>query len=545
MANRAQLAVRVKGQKKCHVHKDNDVIFVCKTCDVLICTTCILSSHKLHFDSFSELSKIKKEKTNIITDFINDTENVNIPKLNEEITSSRTKLLLCKTEYEKRRKNVIENTEKCKKELDEIAAQYVSIYNKMEVADTDLIQTHITDLERRLDTLNKLSSEYKQTLQTGTEVLVYDSVSEIRELDPNIPPTPNIKIAEFTPGMERLSHLKQALGNMELPTDHLQAGSASGGHSDQRPVVRPKQSTEAGQASSREVRYKLRDRPKVKYQFSYPDHITSICPTSDGCAWLCYYDTNTVNLINKKGRVIQTIQHNSVIQDISLDPTTGRLWFCCFRDNTICEVSTPYTTVTRFYTDDYPASLCVTREGRVVVGTRDYIQGYKVVMYTIDGQVLHTHIEEGSGTGFVKSISQCSVTGNIAAVAGKHIGGGSISSNFRRLIIVFSPTLQPLVHYRGEGIEDQWEGKQEQKSVTPDKFGASTVVYDSKGNIVIADKTRNTIELISGAGKYIKTLHTNKGEQGVVGIQKGDVLWSNLELDTGGWGLKLLKYYSD
>ncbi|XP_033729925.1 uncharacterized protein LOC117319197 [Pecten maximus] len=273
--------------------------------------------------------------------------------------------------YDKLRKNIIDNTKKCKLELDKITEDYIALCDRMEVAAMDLIQTHITDLESRLKTLRELSSEYKQTLQTGTSVLVYDSVTEIREMDPDIPPTPNIDMAEFTPGIDRLSHLKQALGNLKLTTDHLQAGSATSGHSDQRPVVRPKQSTEAGQASTGEVRYKLRDRPTVMSQFTYRGGITSVCPTSDGRAWLCDCITNTVNLIDNQGQVIQTIRHSSDIWDISLDPTTGRLWFCCYDDKTICEVSTSHKPVTRFTTEDGPVSLCVTREGRVVVGTGD------------------------------------------------------------------------------------------------------------------------------------------------------------------------------
>ncbi|XP_033745743.1 uncharacterized protein LOC117331251 [Pecten maximus] len=426
-----------------------------------------------------------------------------------------------KPQYENLRKKIIDNNNQCKLELDKITDDYIKFCDKMEVAAMDLIQTHITNLEERLDTLKQLSSEYKQNLQTGTAVLVYDSVSEIREMDSDIPPTPDIDMAEFTPGMDRLSHLKQALGNLKLPTDHLQAGLATGGHSDQCPVVRPKQSTGSGQASTGEVWYKLRDRPTVMSQFTYPDTITSICPTSDGRAWLCYYYTHTVKLINNQGRVIQTIQHKRNIWDISLDPNTGRLWFCCWEERSICEVSTSSKPVIRFTTESRPYSLCVTREGRVVVGTQGR-QGYKVVMYTVDGRVLHTHIVEG----LVRSITQCGVTGNIAVV----VDGKRIS--------VYNKTLQPLVHYRGEGIQT-WG------SVTPVDFGPCTVVYDRKGNIVIADTTRKTIELISGSGKYIKTLHTNKGYQGVVGIQKGDVLWSYLVLDTGKWGFKLLKYYSD
>ncbi|XP_033759624.1 uncharacterized protein LOC117341873 [Pecten maximus] len=523
-----QRPIRPKGQVKCDVHKQNEVVFLCQDCKMLICTKCSITLHKEHINSFLEISDIKTRHNQILQDFVNETENVNIPKLNQEIISSRTKMTSCKPMYDKLRKNIIDNNEKCKLELDKITEDYITLCDKMEVAAMDLIQTHITDLESRLKTLRELSSEYKQTLQTGTGVLVYDSASEIQEIDLGISPTPNIDMAQFTPGMDRLSHLKQALGNLKLTTDHLQAGSPTSGHSEQRPVVRPKQSTEAGQASTGEVRYKLRDRPTVMSQFPSPGYITSICPTSDGRAWLCNYVTNTVNLINNQVQVIQTVRHSSDIWDISVDPTTGRLWFCCWGDKTICEVSTSHKPVTRFTTDDDPDSLCVTREGRVVVGTRGR-QVYKVWVYTVDGQVLHTDIVEGG----VQSISQCGVTGNIAVVV------------YRKRIIVYNSTLQPLVNYQGEGIQARGEGIQIWGSVTPEQFDPRTVVYDSKGNIVIADQTRNTIELISGAGKYIKTLHTNKERQGPVGIQKGDVLWSNLELDTGEWVLKLLKYYSD
>ncbi|XP_033728881.1 uncharacterized protein LOC117317984 [Pecten maximus] len=527
---KAQDPIRPKGHPKCQIHKQNDVVISCQECRMLICITCSISTHKQHIDSFQELKKIETEQKQILQDFLNETDNVKIPKLNQEIVSSRTKMSSCKPMLDKLRKDIIDNKNQCKNQLDKLADDYISICDKMEVAAMDLIQTHITDLERRLDTLKKLSPDYKQALQTGTGVLVYDSVSEIREMDTDIPPTPDIQ-TDFTPGMDRQGHLKQALGNMKLPTDNLQPGATTSDHSAQNPVVQPKLSTEAGQASTRAVRFKLCDRPTVMSQFSYRDLITSICPTSDGRAWLSVYTSNTVKLMNKKGQVIQTIQYKGNILDISVDPTTGHLWFCCKIERTICEVSTSLTPVIRFIIDGYPNSLCVTRKGRVLVGT----QSNKVLMYTVDGQVLHTHIVERSETGAVQSITQCGNTGNIAIVSGQLIRwDASNPYSFRRHIIVYNPTFQPLVYYRGEGI-------QAQVPVTPDNFDPWTVVYDSKGNIVIADRTRRAIELISGEGKYIKTLHTSKGNQGPIGIQKGDVLWANLELNA----CKLLKYYSD
>ncbi|XP_021356995.1 uncharacterized protein LOC110452670 [Mizuhopecten yessoensis] len=542
-----QIPVRIKGHTKCLYHKDNEVVLLCQDCGLLICTTCSITTHKTHIDSFQEILKNTNDKKITLLDFMNKTESIEIPKLKNEIKSARKEISTCESNYQKLSIDIKKQRDQCKLYLDKITEDYLAICNKMEKGTTDLLQIHITKLEDRLDTLVKLSSECKQTLQTGTAVHVYDSVSEIQDMDLNIPQTPNIDMAEITPCNDRQSHLERAMGKMQTATDHLQAGLARSGHSKQCPVVRPKQSksTETGQTSTGAVLYKLCDSPTVISQFQCKDEITSICPTSTGCAWLCHFKTNTVKLINNKGKffsnkpkVIQKIQHYSNIRHISLDPTTGRLWFCCRDERTICEVSTSSTPVTRFTTEGYPRSLCVTRDGLVVVGTAG-TQGYKVVMYTADGQVLQTATVEGSGMGLVLSITQCGITSNIAVVSSKLISGDSSDlNNYRRHIIVYNPTLQPLVHYRGEGI-------QAREAITPEKFGPVSVVYDRKGNIVITDWTRNTIELISGAGKYIITLHTNKGTQGPVGIQKDDVLWSNLMLDTGEWELKLLKYYSD
>ncbi|XP_021361572.1 uncharacterized protein LOC110455650 isoform X2 [Mizuhopecten yessoensis] len=536
-----QYPIRQRGHDKCPSHRENNLVFLCKGCKTLICSACIMTSHKEHIDSCIEIAKIAKEQRQELQDFVNDTDGMKIPKFKEEIKSARQELSICIPKYKLVSEDIKKQRDKCKLALDKITEDHLAICDKMEKASTDLLQTYITNLEDRLDNLVKLSSECKQTLQTGTAVRMYDSVLEVQDMDLDIPQTPNIDMTEFTPGNNRQSHLEQAMGKMKTPTDHLQAGSAPSGHSTHGPGVRPKQSksTETGQASTGSVLYKLCDSPIVISKFSYPDRITSICSTPDGCAWLCDFETNTVKLINNKGQVIQKIHHTSDIRDISLDPTTGRLWFCCRVERTIWEVSTTSTPVTRFTTEGNPNSLFVTREGLVVVGTRG-TERYGVVMYTADGRVLHTDTVVGSGEGLVRSITQCGVTGNIALVSGKLISGDSSDpNNYRRHIIVYNPTLQPLVHYQGEGI-------QAQKAVTPDKFVPATVVYDSKGNIVIADWKRNTLELISGTGKYIKTLHTNKGRrQRSVGIQKDDVLWSYLVLDTGKPGFKLLKYYSD
>ncbi|XP_033755896.1 uncharacterized protein LOC117338643 [Pecten maximus] len=534
----AQYPIRIKGTSTCPTHKDNDVVFLCQDCKMLICTTCSITSHKSHIDSFLELSRIKTQHQNILQDFVNDTDNVKIPKLNQEISSTRTELSQCKPKYGKLREKIKEENEKCKLQLDKITEEYTAICEKMELASADLFQTRITNLEERLDTLRKLSSECKQTLQIGTAVLMYDSVSEIQEMELDIPQATIINMTEFTPGQDRQNLLKQAMGNMEVPNNLSFAGLTTGGQSDQNQAVRPKKSTETDQASTAAVQSTFLECPEVVSKFSYPQSIKSICPTSDGRAWFCNRFNSTLTLINNKRQVIQKITGTNRIDDISLHPTSGLLWFCGVESEAIFAISVSNEHVPMFNTSEgLPTSLCVTKQGQIVVGI-GCSQGYKVEMYTIDGRVLYSAIEQGPVPGIVVSIAQCSVTGNIAVVGIKDAAGDSSDSEDRMPhVIVYDPKLQPLFHYRGEGIQSA-DG-----SVTPDKFDPATVVYDSKGNILVNERTRNTIELISGTGKHIRTLLTNKGTVGAIGIQKDDVLWSHLRI--GKWGVKLLKYYCD
>ncbi|XP_033753227.1 uncharacterized protein LOC117336722 [Pecten maximus] len=531
----AQIPVRPKGNNRCPSHKDNDVIILCRDCNMLICRHCVIGSHKSHKDSFLDISKAKSYYQNPVKDFVTDTDMIKIPKLKKAIASAKKEKSSCEPKYKILCEKIRKERDRCKLVFDKMAENYFKACDKMEMAATDLLQAHIKNLEERLDSLGRLSSEYKQTLQTGTAVLMYDSVFEIRQMGEDIPQMPFFDVTEFIPSMNIKRYLKQEKTTIKTPTDRLEPRSSFG--ENQNPAT--------GQSSSGSAQYKLRDSPTVIAMFPYSEPISSICLSPLGRAWVCDYETNLINLTNNKGQVIETVHHCSKISNISLDPNQGRLWFCCGDERTIYNVSASFKAVRRFTTEAEPVALCVTMEGRVVVGTWG-IQGYKVVMYTANGRVLHTAIVERSGMGYVLSITQCGVTGNIAVVGSKFIGGdGSDPDNFRRHIIVYNPTLQPLVHYRGEGLQTQGEGLQAREGIIPEKFDPCRVVYDSKGNIVIADGTRNTIELISGAGQFIKTLHKNKWRQGPVGIQKDDVVWIYSVLNSQERGFRLLKYYSD
>ncbi|OWF34756.1 uncharacterized protein LOC110443803 [Mizuhopecten yessoensis] len=282
-------------------------------------------------------------------------------------------------------------------------------------------------------------------------------------------------------------------------------------------------------------RFELLDKPTVISQFKYSNNITSIHPTEDGHAWISDSQSKTIVLVDNKGTVKRRVSHRNSVADISIALHTNHLWFCCLNDKTVYEVPTtsdePFK---RFKTDDEPFYLCVTKEGNIVVGSE-----FKVTIYDENGVVLHQTTRDVSGIVSPASIAQCPVTGNIAVVNGEPTGSDTDSINsWRSHIIVFDKTLGVMFQYRGEGIKDQ-------EPTATDLFGPNSISYDSFGNLAIADYKTYTVELISGTGQFIRTLNRNSREQGSIGIGTGNVLWTELESDSGDWIIQLMEYYKD
>ncbi|XP_069112243.1 uncharacterized protein [Argopecten irradians] len=280
--------------------------------------------------------------------------------------------------------------------------------------------------------------------------------------------------------------------------------------------------------------FEFLDEPAVISQFNYPNNITSIHPTGDGHAWISDSQSKTIVLVDDKGTVERKVtHHDGSIADISIASNTKHIWFCCLNEKTIYEVPTTSDQPTkRFKTADEPFYLCVTKDGNVVVGSE-----CKVTVYDGNGTVLHQTTRDVSGVVSPASIAQCPVTGNVAIVNGEPTGSDTDNiKSWRSHVIVFDKTLDVKFRYKGEGIQNH-------EAAPTHLFGPNSISYDSFGNLAIADYKTYTVELINGSGQFIKTLHRNSREQGAIGIDTGNVLWTELELDSGEWIIQLMKYY--
>lgn len=248
------------------------------------------------------------------------------------------------------------------------------------------------------------------------------------------------------------------------------------------------------------------DSPIVQLRFESPVECTSISPGPSG-VWLTDDESKELLLVDVEGRTKQKIKHTGNIISIALSSSSGNVWFCCAYDSVIYEVPTvEKKPVKRFMTHHPPNAICITKEGRVVVRS-----GINITLYTTTGEVMTTTSVskelQGNVIVITGSISQCQVTSNIAIT----YVWKSKEDTFCGVLHVYNKDLLLQFVYEGTECDRPYQA-----------------VYDSRGNLVVTTHN-DTVQLVSGSGHYIRTLHmeeTNVIE--CIGTWMDGVLWISI-----------------
>ncbi|XP_060072832.1 uncharacterized protein LOC132552627 [Ylistrum balloti] len=489
--------VRCKGSSKCPNHKQKDVVYVCLDCKILMCTTCgIKSSHKTH--NLEELDVYAPEKKSAMLEFINKSENNTLPQLREDTVSTEVQETKVSSELKEVTNNTKQHEKKCKHIIGVLISDITSQCEEIVRINLEKLRQHKEDTQHRYDVISAEVKECKKVLQTGTDVDVYDTEFDTIGNDRG-PDKPVLQTCQYQPCTNVTYHLQQAIGkftvgsittpiNAQLNTSSV--GNAGSG-----------KTSDDGKSSTHHSPYKLLDQSAIVSQFSFATKAISICATRKGEIWVLESECKTLTLLNSKGEIKRKIKLEGHVQDMCVCPTTGNLWFCN-RKQTIYLMHNQETPVKQFTVSDSPTCLCVTGNRIVVLATTD-----KLVACTVTGSVVCTTMNEKKTSLLPYMLSWCPVTGNVAVAYCEHVK----AADQRRLCVnVYDKSLKQMFTYIAGGL---------QQNTCLKMF----IVYDSVGNLVINDQNRNIIELISGSGQFIKTLHNTVG--GAISIDPNNVLF--------------------
>ncbi|XP_069108714.1 tripartite motif-containing protein 2-like [Argopecten irradians] len=522
----ANIPVRTEGQTTCNHHKGRQLDWFCEKCQEPICAKCISTIHKSH--PMCELSEVTLKKKQDIRNFIEKTEKNDLVQIGKYITSTDTLLKDNDNIFDKLSHELKMQTEKLKQDLDNLREETLSLYQNLKDDNIKLIQKYKQELEMLNKQLKHQIQKCKTTLQQGSHIQIYDTKCEI-DSRIHIPVKPTLDTVSFNPNNTPKGHLVQALGKVttsgQRHTSTDQKWSVSLADGQQQPSSQQQSEDKGKKAVARKT---LLTETKVVEEWESPCGITSICPTTDDQAWTRYSDTLT--LLDRKGTVIQKVTHKAYINDISLSPTTHRLWACDDQNNILELVSGQLTQ--QFTTKTYPYSICITAKNHVIVGMSG-----NVSKYTTQGQMVLTTMAAGTGKPLVCTpyrITECPVTNNVAVIdhSDEHDGGDG-----NKHVVVMDTDFQKLFVYRGDIPSTCKQSPQ----TGGEPFNPCGIVYDSQGSLIIGDLNNKNVVLVSKDGKGLRILHTDRDTVWAVGVGRDDLLW--ISIVSNAWYVKMLQYY--
>ncbi|XP_021344747.1 uncharacterized protein LOC110444707 [Mizuhopecten yessoensis] len=543
-------------QTSCVHHKGEKLEWFCEKCSELICPKCVSSLHKGHkCDHLSEITPTNKLK---IKAFIYDTEENELTQIHKELNSTQDSYQKDIDHLDSVAIEVEETGRKLKEDLDIFISQTHSQLKFLKDENYKLRHSYAAELEKTLGGLKEQLKQCKESLQTGTDIHVFDMVLGLQRTT-TLPRKPTFGNAWFTPNRTNDGSLQHAFGKVKLiqPSWSDEPNSKGPDALQQKtsqtlPDILPRNSQEVQyplppqaitapeQASLPETSppppydrlsqisplpppYDDSPQTNILPELKSQLNISSVCPTNDGGAWTCYWKSDTVTHLTSQGTVQQSIQIPVVIKDISVSPTTQNIWACSDKDNSIIEL-TSNTMKCRFTIRDEPKTLCVIGEDHVIAGTKN-----KITEYTSEGKVVIATTKSLFSKPLVCSpqkISQCPISERIAIVDRDRSGE---RGQDKPHIVIMDKNLQVLYRYG----RSQHKGRPGTKPFNP-----WDVAYDRMGHLVIADGGNCCLHLLSGSGDYLRLLHTDTALAWAVGVGRQDQgLWAVF-----GDRVKLVKY---
>ncbi|XP_069102953.1 uncharacterized protein [Argopecten irradians] len=509
----ANVPIRVKSQTTCLHHKGKQLEFYCEECQELACSKCVSSIHKRH--SLCDISEIADQRKGNIRNFIDRTEECELLQIRNYIASTDVLLNDNDKTFEKLSTQVKMQTEKLKRELDNRTAVTLSLYQKMKKDNDELIGKYKQDLETYEKQLVQQMQQCKTTLQQGSDIEIYDTICEI-DSQIHLPAKPTLGTASFSPNMNPRSHIELAFRNAIFephgrpPVDQERSDTCTASDNQEGSSTRHL-STESEEEVPSGT--ELLTETKELGMWEFPYRIRSLCPTINDQAWISNY-SKTLTLMGRNGTIIQDITHKVGINDISLSPTTHRLW-ACDNENNILELESGQLSK-RFKTKDLPRSICVTTDNHIIIGMTNHI-----TKYTTQGQMVLTSKTVGCKKPLVCSpyrIAECPITNNVAVIDTNLQDEGGDGNKH---VVIMDTDFQELFICKGEAPT-----KPMSPFTVSHSFSPIGVVYDSQGNLIIADSLNFKLLLLSGAGVVPKLLHMEPECIYAVGIDREGVLWS-------------------
>lgn len=487
-------------QKTCRRHQNEEIRFVCKKCDVVLCLICKLLEHEHHVTKpiSKEASDMRRRLNDVLQKQIGlgerlhikareiETKKMHYPlALDEEIAKLNNQASQMHTEIEH---------EKLKAEK-ELKIHYGDHLTKYEMDGGNM--------KRDCDEYRAMNEQVLQILNSNNDVYVvgkgmflYERLSamedHLRNADETVSDKPTKR---FQYGAFDSQQIQSMLGYV------CENGLSSQG----------RENNERGQRSPEESSRSSTCEIKLKSRFVIPfydgiGYVYGIAPVDQTKAWISLLDHVSVMLIDSSGTVMRSIDVGDVCEDVTTDTTGG------------CYVTCPIRKCIKSVKPDGQVEDIITQLGKVPHGI-SLLQHINTESNTTNNK-LYVCLTDTRGPTIPLYDNQKGCV-QVFSEMGEDFGRSChLQAPVRLDVHVDSNALCVSDHSNGQVMISDMSGQLIKAIYTgenkQDLFKPIGVCFDKIGHVIVADWSGNRVSLISQDGTCIKTLvHDIEGPQSV------------------------------
>ncbi|XP_055999106.1 E3 ubiquitin-protein ligase TRIM71-like [Ostrea edulis] len=473
---------------KCSTHQNKVCEFLCKECDMSVCSMCTISADKHKGHTFSILYEIYNERKADITKDSEEIENIISATYEEMATDLETQIANLDGEYVKFTTVVTKHGEEWHKEID-------NAINKMKNEIEEMKIKHLEILKKHLDEIKQIQSLIEQSLITLKEMEESNEVSVTMEYRSKnkefrkLPPKVRVSLPTFSPiDSEQLYKSLGSLIPLSFTTDE-----------------------NADTMKKRETSPKeLMDEPKlvttINTGYKYLCNVTCL---SEEAFWTCA-EVSDMKCFNVKGKVINAIKTKSGERSGDIAVTSdGNLVYCDQKTKTVNKVKSGQIEEVIRLQGWTPLKLCVTSSGDLLVTmcsddqTPSKVVRYsgstekQTILYDDEGKPLY------SGSPTIKHISE----NRNLDICVADCGAGAV--------VVVKQTGKLRFRYTGHS------------STTKNKaFQPLGITTDSQSQILTVDPYNHCIHILDQNGQFLRYIdHCNLKYPWGLCVDKSDNLF--------------------
>ncbi|XP_033738401.1 tripartite motif-containing protein 2-like [Pecten maximus] len=446
------LSTSLARQCTCPEHENEEMCFVCKPCNALLCMQCKDShlDHKLEDAAIA--AKVRKEELSRLADGVR----AYLPYIKNNIKKADKETERFKKDVNKTKQHILDTADDLKREIDAACAR------KLKGVDETLDQ-YLSSIERFRAEMERVYLSIKSLAIISDQIFDLAPDGLLLQTNYNIS-----KRLESVPTEIPACSLESAQTSFEATS--LPQGELLG---ETQVSVLPI------------LNFSPTDK-KVP-TFYCPGRPYSICPVSDDEAWVICDTSETIQLYSKSGAIRQFLKLPGEANDICCFPN-GNLFVTELRGRVIWKIGIDNSVTTFASIDDTVRGICYFVE-KFYVTSKDSTR-HMVSILTQDTGDVENEIIQDNGNPIFCHPDRLAVTSN---------GTVCVTDRGKDGAVIFV-TLDGHVRssYRGEG-SDKDEGHKE-------RFEPWGLCVDQHDNIFISDRFNDVIHVLDRNGVFQKYL---------------------------------------